>query len=324
MRLFPVICDSSNGFKLTREALEIAYRNAQEANVKLKGLLINNPSNPLGTVLDRETLAECLSFTQDKNIHLMCDEIYSATVFKWPRFISIAEIVEENRTKCNLDLIHIVYSLSKDLGFPGFRVGILYSYNDAVVNCARKMSSFGLVSTQTQRLIATMLSDDAFVERFLNESSSRLCSRHAMMSKALAQVGIGSLRSNAGLYYWMDLRRLLKEPTFESELELWRMIIHDVKINVSPGASFHCPEPGWFRVCFANIDEETMVVALYRIRKFVVHKKDSETNGWKQCRRRKLEISVSFRRLKDELLVAPPHMMSPHSPLASPLVQART
>nr|ACJ83659.1 unknown [Medicago truncatula] len=31
------------------------------------------------------------------------------------------------------------------MGFPGFRVGIIYSYNDTVVNCARKMSSFGLV-----------------------------------------------------------------------------------------------------------------------------------------------------------------------------------
>ncbi|KAK6158281.1 hypothetical protein DH2020_005595 [Rehmannia glutinosa] len=323
IQLLPVICHSSNDFKITRQALETAYKKAQDSNIKVKGLLLNNPSNPLGTVLDRDTLTESLKFTNDKKIHLICDEIYSATVFARPNFISIAEILQEN-ADCDRDLIHIVYSLSKDLGFPGFRVGIIYSYNDSVVNCARKMSSFGLVSTQTQHLIASMLSDDVFVDRFLSESAKRLGQRHKILSRGLSQVGIGSLKSNAGLYCWMDLRRLLKGPTFESEIELWRMIINDVKINVSPGASFHCSEPGWFRVCFANMDDETVMVALNRIHKFVIQTKGSSSDGInrKQYGRSKLEISLSFRRL-DEIMMAP-HKMSPHSPMSSPLVRART
>lgn len=322
VKLVPVFCDSATGFKITRKALEMAYEEARESNIKVKGLLLNNPSNPLGTVIDRETLTESLNFTNDKNIHLICDEIYSATVFNEPGFISIAEIVQENPA-CNLDLIHIVYSLSKDLGFPGLRVGIIYSYNDAVVNCARKMSSFGLVSTQTQHLIACMLSDDDFVDRFLAESAKRLRQRHAMLSEGLARVGIRILSSNAGLYFWMDLRQLLKNPTFEAELYLWHVIINDVKLNVSPGASFHCSEPGWFRVCFANMDDQTAAVALNRIHKFVMQNKESEALARKQTRKRKLEISLSFRRRKEDMMMEP-HMMSPHSPMASPLVRART
>ncbi|KAL8556735.1 hypothetical protein ACS0TY_004267 [Phlomoides rotata] len=320
--LLPVVCESYNDFKITREALETAYKKAQDSNIKVKGLLLNNPSNPLGTVINRETLTESLNFITDKKIHLICDEIYSATVFSDPPFVSIAEIVQEN-PQCNLDYIHIVYSLSKDLGFPGFRVGIVYSYNDAVVTSARKMSSFGLVSTQTQRTIASMLSDDDFVARFLELSSRRLGTRHSLLTRGLAQVGIGSLKSNSGLYCWMDLRRLLNEATFEAEMELWRLIIKDVKLNVSPGASFHCSEPGWFRVCFANMDDETTMVALSRIHKFVIQKKGGESHApRKQCRRSKLEINLSFRRL-DEIMMTP-HKMSPHSPMSSPLVRART
>ncbi|XP_073042848.1 LOW QUALITY PROTEIN: 1-aminocyclopropane-1-carboxylate synthase-like [Primulina eburnea] len=323
IQLFPVVCDSSNNFKITRIALETAYQKARESSIKIKGLLLNNPSNPLGTVLDRETLTDSLNFTKEKKIHLICDEIYSATVFRQPGFISVAEIVQENIASCNLDLIHIVYSLSKDLGFPGFRVGIIYSYNDAVTDCARKMSSFGLVSTQTQHLIASMLSDDAFVERFLKESSKRLATRHGSLCGKLAKVGIRSLKGNSGLFCWMDLRRLLKEQTFEAEMDLWRVIINEVKINVSPGASFHCSEPGWFRVCFANMDDETMMVAMNRILKFVIQSKGTEANNTrKQCRGSELEISLSFRRL-DERLMAP-HKMSPHSPMSSPLVRTRT
>ncbi|KAL1569118.1 acetyl-CoA synthetase [Salvia divinorum] len=321
VKLVPVVCESSDGFQITRTALEAAYKQAHDSNITVKGLLLNNPSNPLGTVLDRQTLQESLDFTAGKNIHLICDEIYSATVSGQPGFVSIAEVVQDN-PHCNLDLIHIVYSLSKDLGFPGFRVGIVYSYNDAVVSCARKMSSFGLVSTQTQRLIAAMLSDEEFIDEFLGENARRLGKRRADMCEGLGQVGIWNLEGNAGLFCWMDLRRLLKSATYEAELELWRLIINEVKLNVSPGAAFHCSEPGWFRVCFANMDDETMEVAMERIRKFVVRKREEEV-ARKQRRRMELEVSLSFRRRRDELVMAP-HMMSPHSPMASPLVRART
>ncbi|KAL3331411.1 hypothetical protein AABB24_034963 [Solanum stoloniferum] len=315
VQLFPVVCESCNDFKVTKKALEEAYEKAQQSNIKIKGLLINNPSNPLGTLLDKDTLRDIVTFINSKNIHLVCDEIYAATVFDQPRFISVSEIVEEI-IECNQDLIHIVYSLSKDLGFPGFRVGIVYSYNDTVVNIARKMSSFGLVSTQTQHLLASMLSDEIFIEKFIAESSERLGQRQGMFTKGLAQVGISTLKSNAGLFFWMDLRRLLKEATFDGELELWRIIINEVKLNVSPGCSFHCSEPGWFRVCFANMDDETMKTALRRIRNFVLQTKGLNNIAAikKQCSRSKLQISLSFRRLDD--------FNSPaHSPMNSPLVR---
>ncbi|KAF8413229.1 hypothetical protein HHK36_001205 [Tetracentron sinense] len=321
VQLVPVPCHSSNDFKITKAALETAYEKAQEANIKVKGLIITNPSNPLGTILDRETLRTLVSFINEKNIHLICDEIYAATVFTDSNFVSIAEILSED-IACNRDLIHIVYSLSKDMGLPGFRVGIVYSYNDEVVNSGRKMSSYGLVSTQTQHLIASMLLDEEFTERFIIESAKRLATRHGVFTRGLAKVNIDCLNSNAGLFCWMDLHRLLKESTVEAELALWRLIIHEVKLNVSPGSSFHCSEPGWFRVCFANMDEETMEVALQRIHTFV-HQKETvvPTKNKKLWRSNLRTLSFSSRRLGlDEVA-----LMSPHSPIPhSPLLHART
>lgn len=322
VKLVPVICESANNFKLTKQALEDAYEKATEDNIRIKGLLITNPSNPLGTVMDRSTLRTVVNFINEKRIHLISDEIYAATVFSHPSFISIAEILEHDTDiECDRNLVHIVYSLSKDMGFPGFRVGIIYSYNDTVVNCARKMSSFGLVSTQTQYLMAKMLSDDEFVEKFLAESAKRLAQRYRIFTSGLTKVGINCLQSNGGLFVWMDLRGLLKEATFESELELWRVIIHEVKINVSPGVSFHCSEPGWFRVCYANMDDRDVQIALQRIRSFVVQNNKevmvSEKNT-KPCWHSNLRLSLKTRRFDDIV-------MSPHSPFPqSPLVKATT
>ncbi|KAK6162265.1 hypothetical protein DH2020_002106 [Rehmannia glutinosa] len=312
VQLLPVMCQSSNNFQITKQALEEAYQNAQKANIKVKGVILANPSNPLGTTLDRTTLRSLVTFINDKQIHLVCDEIYAATVFGGPSFISISEIIEEMES-INRDLIHIVYSLSKDMGLPGLRVGIMYSYNNTVVNCGRKMSSFGLVSSQTQHLLASMLSDQEFTDKFVLENCTRLANRHEMFTQGLEEMGIRCLKSNAGLFCWMDLRHLLKEPTFESEMSLWRVIISDVKLNVSPGSSFHCCEPGWFRVCFANMDDETVKVALGRIRMFVGQRKDVEVQVKKSWHR---NLRLSFSSLiYDETMASSPRIMSPHSPL---------
>ncbi|MBA0617380.1 hypothetical protein Godav_026833 [Gossypium davidsonii] len=329
VEIVPVHCRSSNNFRITRAALEEAYEKAQRSNINIKGIIITNPSNPLGTVLDKETLRSLVSFVTDKKIHLVSDEIYAATVFSSPRFISVAEVMQD--MDCNRDLIHIVYSLSKDMGFPGFRVGIVYSFNDGVTNCARKMSSFGLVSSQTQFLLASMLSDDEFVGNFLRESSKRLAKRHHVFTKGLEEVGISTIKSNAGLFFWMDMRPLLKEQTTKAETELWRVIINKVKLNVSPGSSFNCSEPGWFRVCFANMDDKTVEVALDRIREFVLqgkeennHEADKSQARAQPWRKQNLRLSFSSSRLYDESLMSP-HMISPHSPIPhSPLVRART
>ncbi|MFS7926794.1 putative 1-aminocyclopropane-1-carboxylate synthase [Helianthus anomalus] len=45
VKLVPVVCESTMNFKITKEALETAYTNAKRNNVKVKGLLIANPSN---------------------------------------------------------------------------------------------------------------------------------------------------------------------------------------------------------------------------------------------------------------------------------------
>lgn len=268
MNIVPVHCDSSNDFQITREALEDAYAEAQASNIKVKGLLLTNPSNPLGKAISRPILEDAFDFTIHKNIHLISDEIYSGSVFSSTEFVSVAEILEA-RAYQDAERVHIVYSLSKDLGLPGFRVGTIYSYNDRVVTTARRMSSFTLISSQTQRMLASMLSDELFTEKYIRTNRDRLRKRYNFIIEGLKSAEIECLQGNAGLFCWMNLRPLLEEPTREGELKLWDLILHEVRLNISPGCSCHCSEPGWFRVCFANMSQQTLVVALRRIKSFV-------------------------------------------------------
>ncbi|GAB4838949.1 1-aminocyclopropane-1-carboxylate synthase 7 [Ancistrocladus abbreviatus] len=268
VKILPIHCDSSNNFQITTEALEAAYKRAQAMNTRVRGVLITNPSNPLGATIERKVLEEILDFVIRKNIHLVSDEIYSGSVFCPSEFVSIAEILEARNYK-DAERVHIVYSLSKDLGLPGFRVGTIYSYNNKVVTTARRMSSFTLVSSQTQHLLACMLSDRKFTENYIKTNRERLRKRYQMIIEGLRKARIECLRGNAGLFCWMNLSPLLEEPTMENELALWKRMLHEVKLNISPGSSCHCSDPGWFRVCFANMSEKTLEVALKRIHNFM-------------------------------------------------------
>ncbi|KAK9149450.1 hypothetical protein Scep_008207 [Stephania cephalantha] len=272
VQIVAIHCDSSNNFQVTTQALEDAYKRAQGKNMKVRGVLITNPSNPLGATIQRETLEEIFDFVTSKNIHLVSDEIYSGSVFSSSEFTSIAQVLQARDYK-GADRVHIVYSLSKDLGLPGFRVGTIYSYNDKVVTTARRMSSFTLVSSQTQNLLASMLSDNEFTQNYIKTNRERLRRRYEMTIEGLRRAGIECLRGNAGLFCWMNMSPFLDDNTREGELALWNSMLHQVKLNISPGSSCHCSEPGWFRMCFANMSEQTLEVALKRIHDFIAQRR---------------------------------------------------
>ncbi|XWS45090.1 hypothetical protein CRYUN_Cryun15aG0106900 [Craigia yunnanensis] len=271
VEIVPIQCTSSNRFQITPSALEEAYQHAQKKNLRVKGVLVTNPSNPLGTTMTRDELDLLINFITDKEIHLISDEIYSGTVFSSPAFVSIMEVLKDRNLENTevWDRVHIVYSLSKDLGLPGFRVGAIYSNDPIVVAAATKMSSFGLVSSQTQYLLSAMLSDKKFAKEYISKNHKRLRKRQSKMVSDLEKAGISCLESNAGLFCWVDMRHLLSSNTFEAEMELWKKVVHDVKLNISPGSSCHCTEPGWFRVCFANMSEDTLKLAMQRLKSFV-------------------------------------------------------
>ncbi|MCD7463972.1 acetyl-coenzyme A synthetase 2 [Datura stramonium] len=225
VQLLPISCESSKNFKITLEAVTETYEKAQQENIKVKGLILTNPCNPLGTILDRDTLINFLTFTDQHNIHLVCEEIYAATVFDAPQFVSIAEIIADDEICTNKDLL---------------------------LCC----------------------------QEFLIVNAKRSRERNEKFTSGLEEVGIKCLKSNAGVYCWMDLRPLLKEPTLDAEVSLWKLIINDAKLNISTGSSFNCPEAGWFRVCFANIDEQTVEIALARIQMFVDAYNSVNENGF--------------------------------------------
>ena len=91
MNIVPVHCGSDTGFQVTAGALQAAYDEAVASGARVRGVVLTNPSNPLGTTIGRAVLEDIVDFAARNDLHLISDEIYSGSVFAAPELVSVAD-----------------------------------------------------------------------------------------------------------------------------------------------------------------------------------------------------------------------------------------
>ncbi|CAM6090256.1 unnamed protein product [Calypogeia fissa] len=265
--LVPVQSSSENKFLMTREVLEQTYNDTLKTGRKVRAILMTSPSNPLGTTYNEDYLRLILDFVKEKDLHLICDEIYAGTTYGQSKFVSMAGL---SVSQLYSSRVHIVYGLSKILGLPGYRVGLLYSWNSQVLDAARKLTRFSSLSTHTQQLLVALLSDKQFLRSYLSENQRRLGERWQLVRHGLEEAGMEFIECESGFFCWVNLGNLLDARTRDDELKLFKTLLYEVGINMTPGSACHCVESGWFRLCFALVDDKTIAVALNRIQQFAM------------------------------------------------------
>ncbi|KAE8671565.1 ACC synthase 10 isoform 2 [Hibiscus syriacus] len=201
VEIIHVPCRSADSFNLSIAALDRAFDQAKKRGLKVCGIVISNPSNPVGNLIS-------------------------------------------------------------------FRVGVIYSYNEEVSAAAKKLARFSSISAPAQCLLISMLSDAKFVRTLITINRERLRSMYAQFVTGLKKLGVECIKSSGGFYCWADMSGLIRSYSKKGELELWDKLLNTAKVNVTPGSSCHCIEPGWFRFCFTTLAEKDIPVVMDRIQKF--------------------------------------------------------
>ncbi len=104
----------SDGFKITKASLEAAV------TPKTRALVLNSPSNPIGTVYEPAELKEIAEFACEKDIIVISDEIYQQMVYdgiESPSFASLGQDVYDRTITVN--------GFSKAYSMTGWRLGYL-------------------------------------------------------------------------------------------------------------------------------------------------------------------------------------------------------
>lgn len=272
VEIVPVPCRSSDDFEITATALDRALRTCKFRRLIPRAILISNPCNPTGNFIHRETLLMILKFAADTQIHVICDETQAVSLQSNPdEFTSVVKIVtSEQKSR-----VHVIY----DLGIPGFNVGVIYTYNDKILEAAQEFARFCSVSFDAQSLLAALLADSRFVEEYVNENRRRVRERFSEFFVGLHRAGVRCVAGGGGVFCWGKMERLLGAYSEKGEAELWEEVVREAKIYTTPGSDCHCIEPGWFRWCFGSVSEEEMAVALRRIRDFVRRRSHRQLEG---------------------------------------------
>lgn len=249
VRLVPAPLSSADGFALSPKAVEAALARARAEGVRVKAVLLTSPVNPLGRTHAPEVLAAIVDLARREDLDLVVDEVYAGSVFGSRPFLSALALRDRWPGR-----VHVVYSLAKDLGLSGLKVGILHTDDDEVLAAAHELASLAPVSTGTQAMLAHALADAAWVGTLAAENRKRLAKAYRDLMMWLGQSEIANIPADAGVFVWLDLRRSLSAPTWEAERALAARILA-AKVNLSPGEAFGCPEPGFFRLCYAQRPE---------------------------------------------------------------------
>lgn len=133
------------------------------------------------------------------------------------------------------ELVHTAYGMSKDFGMNGFRVGCLHTKNKDLLEFWQNMGMFAAVSNDTQHALAIMLEDENFVDKYVKENNRRLKKSYELLTKSFEAANLRYMPACAAMFCWLDLKSLLTEPTFTAEDNLWKEILDECRIVLTPG-----------------------------------------------------------------------------------------
>lgn len=234
----PVVASLEPSMALTEEALEEAYQSAWRQRAPPKALLITNPSNPLGQAYSEAQLLLAVEWSRKRGLHLIVDEIYALSCFShlddsqqqqgsqgsqgpppssssatgppaYP-WHSVRSIVAR-RPGLDPSHVHSLWSLSKDFGASGFRVGCLHTTSPPLLKALGSFADLMMVSNLTQELVAHVLSDLDWCSGFLEENRRRLRASYKVLVDGLAAlpVPLRVLPAESGIFAFVDMRDMI-------------------------------------------------------------------------------------------------------------------
>jgi aspartate/methionine/tyrosine aminotransferase len=262
LTILPVHTSSADRFTLSIDQLEAAYRGADRP---VRALLFTSPSNPLGRVYSAAELEAVVAWCEATGIHLVLDELFALSVFGDVPFTSATTLRPTLGERT-----HLVWAVSKDLAASGLRCGVLVTENEEIMQAVDALAYWACVSGDTQFLIGELIGDREWVDGFIVENRRRLAAAYRAVTAQLEDSGIPYLPADAGFFFLVDVRRFMGEQSWEAEDEVWRRIVEDGNVNLSPGSAMHVGEPGFLRLVFAGASVEAATEGVRRLARVLV------------------------------------------------------
>ncbi|SDM42298.1 aminotransferase [Psychrobacillus sp. OK028] len=214
-----------------------AERLASLITEKTKAIFFNNPSNPTGVVLTKETMDGLVDVIKKKNLFILTDEIYSENTFtgKHYSFASYKEIREK---------LFYIHGVSKSHSMTGWRIGFLMGPANVMEHVV-KVHAFNTIC-------ASLPAQYAAIEALTNaqdipsEMNVEYVKRRDFVYSRLTEMGLTVEKPNGAFYIFPDITKYgMNSFDFATRL------LQEGEVAVVPGSAFTEYGEGFIRISYA-------------------------------------------------------------------------
>jgi len=256
----PIIieCSENENFKITPEKLKNSITS------KTKWLILNSPSNPTGSCYSEneiKSLAKIL--IENKQVHILSDDIYEHITYGKFNFFTIAQINELKDRTLTMN------GVSKSYAMTGWRIG----YGAGPVEIIKAMAKIQSQSTTNPSSISQAAAVEALngPQNFIMERSKEFQERRDFVVKSLNEIkDLSCINPDGAFYVFPNCSKCLnkkdkKGKLLKTDSDFVESLLENNGVAVVQGSAFGLE--GYFRISYAT-SMQNLKNALKRISEF--------------------------------------------------------
>ena len=239
-----------NDYRIRPEDIE------KEVTSKTKAIILNSPSNPLGSVLTEDDCRKIGKIAKKHDLYIFSDEPYDKILFDHTEFFSMSEIDTIR------DRLFLLNSFSKTYAMTGWRIGyMLYPTQFQSVLPHMQEGIVSCVSTFIQKAAVEALTGPQDCIQQMSEDYRR---RRDILQNGLNSIPGFSCRPVKGSFYiFVNIKAFGK-----TSQEFAEELVRGARVVTVPGSAFGSMGEGYMRLVFANSDRN-LEEAVRRIRDYI-------------------------------------------------------
>jgi aspartate aminotransferase len=209
-----------------------------------KAIVVNSPSNPLGSVFDAAVAEALCRFADHHDLWLISDECYDAITFDRPH-VSPGAWDEQDR-------VLACFSFSKTYAMTGMRVGYLVAPPSVAATAAKMQEPLiACVNVPAQRAALAALEGPQDQVEAMRRTYAE---RRDAATRLLDERGVGYLRPQGAFYLWIDV-----SDRCGDDVTAWALdVLRERGVAVAPGPTFGPTGEGWVRVSLATETDDLL------------------------------------------------------------------
>jgi aspartate aminotransferase len=240
----PVIVetDEKEDYQVTAEMLK------KYINKNTKGIVLNYPSNPVGSVFYRENLEQIGKLAVDNDIYIISDEIYEKLIYEGYDHVSIASMDPSFKERTI-----ICHGVAKTYAMTGWRIG----FAAGPANIVKAMGNIQSQSTSNPTSISQMAAVAALngpqdsIAMMVQEFKKR---RDYLVSEMCSIEGVTCYSPRGAFYVFPNFNAVLgrkyKHRTIDNSTVWAEILLEGFHTAVVPGVEFG--KEGYLRLSFAT------------------------------------------------------------------------